>query len=57
VFTATGPQGIAAALAAVIPTGGPLRGGGFDLPVIKGIAARLVPLALDEGGVQPDSVQ
>ena len=61
VFTGNGRQSIAAALAAVIPTGGRCGVEALTYPFIKGIAARLgislVPLALDEGGVRPDSVQ
>jgi DNA-binding transcriptional MocR family regulator len=61
VFTGNGRQSIAAALAAVVATGG-RRGVEFlTYPFIKGIAARLgislVPLAMDENGVRPDSVQ
>jgi DNA-binding transcriptional MocR family regulator len=61
VFTGNGRQSIAAALAAVIPMGGRCGVEALTYPFIKGIAARLgislVPLALDEGGVRPDSVQ
>ncbi len=61
VFTANGRQSIAAALAAVVPTGGRCGVEALTYPFIKGIAARLgislVPLAMDEGGVRPDSVQ
>jgi DNA-binding transcriptional MocR family regulator len=61
VFTGNGRQSIAAAVAAVIPTGGRCGVEALTYPFIKGIAARLgislVPLALDEGGVRPDSVQ
>src|ERR1700716_3881751 len=61
VFTANGRQCIAAALAAVVPTGGRCGVEALTYPFIKGIAARLgvtlVPLAMDEGGVRPDSVQ
>jgi DNA-binding transcriptional MocR family regulator len=61
VFTGSGRQSIAAALAAVVPTGGRCGVEALTYPFIKGIAARLgislVPLALDEGGVRPDSVQ
>jgi DNA-binding transcriptional MocR family regulator len=52
---------VAAALAAVVPTGGRCGVEALTYPFIKGIAARLgislVPLAMDEGGVRPDSVQ
>ncbi len=61
VFTGNGRQSIAAALAAVVPTGGRCGVEALTYPFIKGIAARLgislAPLAMDEGGVQPDSVQ
>lgn len=61
VFTGNGRQSIAAALAAVVPTGGRCGVEALTYPFIKGIAARLsislVPLAMDEGGVRPDSVE
>jgi DNA-binding transcriptional MocR family regulator len=61
VFTGNGRQSIAAALAALVPTGGRCGAEALTYPFIKGIAARLgislVPLAMDEGGVRPDSVQ
>jgi DNA-binding transcriptional MocR family regulator len=61
VFTGNGRQGIAAALATVVPTGGRCGVEALTYPFIKGIAARLgislVPLAMDEVGVRPDSVQ
>jgi DNA-binding transcriptional MocR family regulator len=61
VFTGNGRQSIAAALAAVVPTGGRCGVEALTYPFIKGIAARLgislVPLAMDEEGVRPDSVQ
>jgi DNA-binding transcriptional MocR family regulator len=61
VFTGNGRQSIAAALAAVVSTGGRCGVEALTYPFIKGIAARLgislVPLAMDEGGVRPDSVQ
>jgi DNA-binding transcriptional MocR family regulator len=61
VFTANGRQSIAAALAAVVPTGGRCGVEALTYPFIKGIAARLgvtlVPLAMDEHGVRPDAVQ
>src|SRR6266404_5997689 len=60
-FTATGRQCIAAALAALVPTGGRCGVEALTYPFIKGIAARLgvtlVPLAMDEAGVRPDAVQ
>ena len=61
VFTANGRQGIAAALAAVVPTGGRCGVEALTYPFIKGIAARLgitlVPLAMDANGVRPDALQ
>ncbi|WP_213737501.1 PLP-dependent aminotransferase family protein [Bradyrhizobium sp. dw_411] len=61
VFTGNGRQSIAAALAAVVATGGRCGVESLTYPFIKGIAARLgislVPLAMDENGVRPDSVQ
>jgi len=61
VFTANGRQCIAAALAAVVPTGGRCGVEALTYPFIKGIAARLgitlVPLAMDDEGVRPDAVQ
>ncbi len=61
VFTGNGRQGIAAALAAVVPTGRRCGVEALTYPFIKGIAARLgialVPLAMDESGVRPDMVQ
>jgi DNA-binding transcriptional MocR family regulator len=61
VFTGNGRQSIAAALAAIVPLGGRCGVEALTYPFIKGIAARLgislVPLAMDEGGVRPDSVQ
>jgi DNA-binding transcriptional MocR family regulator len=61
VFTGNGRQSIAAALAAVVPTGGRCGVEALTYPFIKGIAARLgislVPLAMDDVGVQPNAVQ
>jgi len=61
VFAGNGRQSIAAALAAVVPTGGRCGVEALTYPFIKGIAARLgvslVPLAMDENGLRPDSVQ
>ena len=61
VFTGAGRQSIAAALAAVVPPGGRCGVEILTYPFIKGIAARLgvslVPLAMDESGVRPDSIQ
>jgi DNA-binding transcriptional MocR family regulator len=61
VFTANGRQSIAAALAAVVPTGGRCGVETLTYPFVKGIAARLgitlVPLSMDDSGVRPDAVQ
>src|SRR5215471_18630837 len=61
VFTGNGRQSIAAALASVVPAGGRCGVEPLTYPFVKGIAARLgislVPLAMDKGGVRPDSVQ
>src|ERR1700742_4305180 len=61
VFTGNGRQSIAAALASVVPSGGRCGVEPLTYPFVKGIAARLgislVPLAMDEHGVRPDSVQ
>jgi DNA-binding transcriptional MocR family regulator len=61
VFAGNGRQSIAAALAAVVPTGGRCGVEALTYPFVKGIAARLgislVPLAMDDDGVRPDSVQ
>ena len=60
VFTGNGRQSIAAAVGAIVPTGGRCGVETLTYPFIKGIAARLgitlVPLAMDEGGVRPDAV-
>jgi DNA-binding transcriptional MocR family regulator len=61
VFTGSGRQSIAAALATVVPAGGRCGVEALTYPFIKGVAARLgislVPLAMDEGGMRPDAVQ
>src|SRR5262249_36074553 len=61
VFTGNGRQSIAAALATVVPIGGRCGVEALTYPFVKGIAARLgislVPLAMDERGVRPDSLQ
>ena len=61
VFTANGRQCIAAALAAVVPSGGRCGVEALTYPFITDIAARLgvtlVPLSMDEHGVRPDAVQ
>jgi len=60
-FTANGRQCIAAALSALVPSGGRCGVEALTYPFIKGIAARLgvtlVPLAMDAHGVRPDAVQ
>jgi len=61
VFTANGRQCIAAALAALVPSGGRCGVEALTYPFIKEIATRLgvtlVPLAMDEDGVRPAAVQ
>lgn len=61
VFTGNGRQSIAAALAAVVPTGGRCGVEALTYPFIKGIAATLgislVPLAMDNDGVRPDAIE
>jgi DNA-binding transcriptional MocR family regulator len=61
VFTGNGRQSIAAAIASVVPHGGRCGVEPLTYPFLKGIAARLgislVPLAMDDSGVRPDSVQ
>jgi DNA-binding transcriptional MocR family regulator len=61
VFTGNGRQGIAAALAALVPTGGRCGVEAITYPFVKGIAARLgivlVPLAMDKAGVRPDAIE
>src|SRR5262249_57663225 len=57
VFTGNGRQSIAAALAAVVPTGGRCGVEALTHPVVKGIAPRLggslVPLAMGQRGLPP----
>lgn len=61
VFTGNGRQSVAAALAALVPTGGRCGVEALTYPFIKGIAARLgvtlVPLAMDDSGMRPDAVE
>jgi len=61
VFTANGKQSIAAALAALVPTGGRCGVEALTYPFVKSIAARLgitlVPIAMDEHGARPDAIQ
>ncbi|WHT23542.1 PLP-dependent aminotransferase family protein [Crossiella sp. CA-258035] len=56
-FPGNGRQGLAAAISALVPTGGRLGVEALTYPVVKGIAARLgvtlVPLPMDEHGVLP----
>jgi DNA-binding transcriptional MocR family regulator len=60
-FTGNGRQCIAAALAALVPTGGRCGVEAITYPFVKGIAARLglalVPLAMDKAGVRPDAIE
>ena len=59
-FAGNGRQAIAAALSAVVPTGGRLGVEELTYPVLKAIAARLgitlVPLAADAAGLLPGAV-
>ncbi len=59
-FAGNGRQAIAAALACVVPAGERLGVEPLTYPVVKSIAARLgitlVPLAMDEHGLLPESV-
>lgn len=59
-FAGNGRQAIAAALSALVPTGGRLGVEEFTYPVVKSLAARLgitlVPLACDEDGLRPDAL-
>ncbi|WP_312866487.1 aminotransferase-like domain-containing protein [Streptomyces boluensis] len=59
-FTGTARQGIAGALAALVPPGGRVGVEALTYPVVKEIAARLhvtlVPLAMDERGMRPGAV-
>jgi DNA-binding transcriptional MocR family regulator len=61
VFTGNGRQSIAAALAAVVPTGGRCGVEALSYPYVKSIAARLgitlVPIPMDEFGARPDAIQ
>ncbi len=58
--TGNGRQAISAAVAALVPPGGRLGAEEFTYPVLKSIAGRLgvtvVPLAMDEHGVRPESL-
>jgi DNA-binding transcriptional MocR family regulator len=59
-FTGNGRQAIAAAIAALVPTGERLGVEPLTYPVVKGIASRLgvtlVPLAIDEAGLIPEAL-
>ncbi|MGY4489376.1 DNA-binding transcriptional MocR family regulator [Bradyrhizobium sp. LM3.2] len=61
VFTANGKQSLAAALAALVPTGGRCGVEALTYPYVKSIAARLgvtlVPIPMDEFGARPDAIQ
>lgn len=56
-FTGNGRQAIAAAIAALMPRGGRLGVEALTYPMVQTLAARLgvrlVPLAMDESGLQP----
>jgi len=56
-FTGSGKQAIAAAIAALVPPGGRLGVEALTYPLVQGIAARLgvhlVPIPLDEDGLTP----
>lgn len=60
-FTGSGRQAIAAAVAALVPRGGRLGVEQFTYPVVKGIADRLgvalVPLEMDDEGVSTESLR
>jgi DNA-binding transcriptional MocR family regulator len=59
-FAGNGRQAIAAAIAALVPTGGRLGVEAITYPVVKAVAARLgvtlVPLPMDADGVIPDEI-
>ncbi|MCP2254055.1 DNA-binding transcriptional regulator, MocR family, contains an aminotransferase domain [Prauserella aidingensis] len=60
-FAGNGRQAIAAAIAALVPTGGQLGVEALTYPVVRRIAANrgvtLVPLDLDEEGIRPDVLE
>lgn len=60
-FTGNGRQAIAAAVAALVPTGGRLGVEALTYPVVRGIAGNrgvaLVPLEVDEEGMRPDALE
>ncbi|MFC4031494.1 PLP-dependent aminotransferase family protein [Streptomyces polygonati] len=59
-FAGNGRQAIAAAVAALVPTGGRLGVEAFTYPVVKALAGRLgvtlVPLDCDAEGLRPDAL-
>jgi DNA-binding transcriptional MocR family regulator len=60
VFTGSGRQSIAAALAALVSVGGRVAVEALSYPMIKNLAARLgatiVPIAMDEEGILPEAL-
>ncbi|MFW5417892.1 PLP-dependent aminotransferase family protein [Nocardiopsis sp. CNT-189] len=60
-FAGNGRQAIAAALSALVPTGGRIAVESLTYPVAKGIAARLgavlVPVAVDAEGMDPEALR
>ncbi|MDI1460753.1 PLP-dependent aminotransferase family protein [Catellatospora sp. KI3] len=60
-FTGSGRQAIAAAIAALVPPGGRLGVEELTYPVVKAIAARLgvtlVPIRMDEHGLEPTDLR
>ena len=61
IFTGSGRQSVASAIATVVPVGGRLGVEALTYPSVKRIAARLgvtlVPIAMDEGGILPDAIE
>ncbi|MDF5758228.1 PLP-dependent aminotransferase family protein [Spongiactinospora sp. TRM90649] len=60
-FAGSGRQAIAATIAALVPSGERLGVEALTYPIVKGVAARLgitlVPLPMDEHGLDPDAVR
>ncbi|WP_308257714.1 PLP-dependent aminotransferase family protein, partial [Pseudonocardia lacus] len=60
VFTGNGRQAVAAAVSALVGTGGRLAVEALTYPVVRGIAGRLgvdlVPVAVDDEGMRPDAL-
>ncbi|MFE0699331.1 PLP-dependent aminotransferase family protein [Streptomyces sp. NPDC058872] len=60
-FAGNGRQALAAALSALVPTGGRLGVEALTYPLVKAVAERLgirlVPLALDAEGVRPEALE